>query len=148
MVFLNPTFPATSAGFLLCCTLNRIVITTQLHKNSNGLHYSICIASKLLFAYMYLNVYVFTLTLGLLPMTKSIKLCNKWMQLQPKYLLLATKGTMEPFALLHVNVLQGKLSAFSPVSLVLMLCINVFVCIAFTIVLIRLESFGVLAGLL
>ena len=51
-------------------------------------------ASKLLFAYMYLNVYVFTLTLGLLPMRKSIKLRNKWMQLQPMYLLLATKGTM------------------------------------------------------
>ena len=54
----------------------------------------------------------------------------------------------EPFALLHVNMLQGKLGAFSPVSLVLKLCINVFVCMDFTIVLITLESLGVLVRLL
>ena len=35
-----------------------------------------------------------------------------------------------------MDVLQGKLSAFSPVSLVLKLCIIIFVCMAFTIVLI------------
>ena len=58
------------------------------------------------------------------------------------------KVQWEPFTLLHVNVLQGKLSAFSPASLVLKLYINVLVCMAFTIVLIMLESLGILVRLL